>query len=124
MIETMVITIAILLLVTAWITRQVRGRSVKAGWVVPLYGSLACFVLAGGVGVYYVNALRTYDRCVATAERSVGGRAQTLLMYDVIDKATGTNKYTSEPIVPGQPSLRGALPQNLPILKVSDCTHP
>lgn len=108
--------IVIPLSVTAWVTVKVRGRAVKAEWVAPLWGVGGTAVLAAGVLLWYAVELRTYDQCVDLATRTRGARVQNELLYDTIDDATGTTKYTAQ--------LRVNLDVNLPILNPADCTHP
>lgn len=124
MIATTLVLVGIFLLLTTWITIRVRGRTVKAVWVVPLWGGGACLVLLSVAGVYYVNATRTYDKCVDTAERSIGSREQTLQFYDTIDVLAKSQHFTSDPILPDKPSLRMALDINLPVLNPKNCEAP
>lgn len=124
MIATTLVLLGVFILMTGWVTFRVRGRIVKAVWVAPLWGGGACLVLLSVAGVYYVNATRVYDRCVDTADRSVGSRRQSIQFYDTIDLATGTRHYTFDPIIAGEPSLREALDMNLPVLDATACTRP
>lgn len=124
MIATTLVLMGILVILTGWVTHRVRHREIKAVWVAPLWGGGACLVLASVAGVYYVNQVRIYDRCVATAERSIGGRAQSEQLYDTVDVVTGTDHYTADVILTGRPSLREAIDVNLPVLDPNDCEKP
>lgn len=124
MIVTTLILVLILIVLTGWVTHHVKDREIKAAWVAPLWGGGAILVIVAFAGVYYVNALRVYDRCVFTAERSIGSRAQTLQLYDTIDIATSSDRFTQEPLIVGQPSLRMSLDENLPVLNPADCDKP
>lgn len=124
MIVTMMMVAGVILLLTAWVTIRRGHREVKVAWVAPLWGAGSCIVLVGGGLAYYFNARLIYERCVTTAERSHGGREQTNQLYDTIDAATGTTKFTYEVIIPGEPSLRQALDDNLPVLDPNDCPKP
>lgn len=121
MIATTVTAVVIILLLTGWVTVRVKGRQVKAAWVAPLWGGGACLVIAAGATIYWVNATRVYDRCITTAERSIGSREQSDQLYDTIDRATGTEHWTHDPILDGRPSLRTAIDLNLPVLDPADC---
>lgn len=103
---------------------RTRDRTVRMIWVVPLWIGAACAVVLGGASAYYVSGLRDYDACTARVDRAAGSRAQTIALYDRIDQATGTTKWTSDPPGPGQLSLRAVLDVNLPPLEAADCVHP
>lgn len=118
------VLILIILVMTAWWTRRVKDMTVRAVWVVPLWGGLAALGFTGIAGVYYFNELRIYDRCVSMAERSIGGRQQSEQLYDTVDVVTGTNEYTSTAVLSGRPSLREAIDINLPVLDPNDCEKP
>lgn len=117
------IVLGVLIVLTAWVTLHVRGRSLSAAWVAPLWGGGACLALIAGASIYYLSASRVYDKCVSDAERSHGSRAQTLYMYDVFDFIAKT-PVTSSEIIPGKPSLRASLDVNLPELSSSKCVKP
>lgn len=123
MITTLVISILITLALTVAGTLRGRGRTMTAAWVAPLYGGLVLVVIL--MGFYFARAAlqRDYDTCVIRAERSAGARSATLRFYDVIDKLTDP-KYTHEPQIPGQPSLRAGLDLDLPVLDPHDCEKP
>jgi len=123
MIKVAVILAVVTVMMTVVVTLAVRGRPMTATWVAPLYGGLVLVVIGMGLYVARSSAQRDYDSCVTRAERSAGARASTLRFYDVIDKLTDP-KYTHEPQIPGQPSLRAGLDIDLPTLDPNDCVKP
>lgn len=124
MLVTAALLVGIVLALTGWVTHRVRGREVNAAWVAPLWGGGVVLAIAAIAWVSYINARLDYDQCVFTADRSADGREQTEQLYDTIDEATGTTRFTSTPILPGQPSLRDSLDINLPVLDRADCPKP
>lgn len=118
------IALAVLIVLTVWMTLHMRGRTLSAASVVPLWGAGACLALLAGAFFYYSAAIRVYDKCVGDANRSIGSRIQTLYFYDVIDVLAKSPHITSDPIFPGRPSLRQSLDINLPALNPSHCVKP
>lgn len=116
MITATIIAVILGLAMTAWITRRVRGRTVKAEWVAPLWGVGGCAVILGGSLLWYAVTLRSYDQCIETATRSRGSHTLFEALFDRIDDATHTDNYTVD--------LRVKLNKELPVIEVSHCRHP
>lgn len=124
MIQTAIILIILTGVLTVWVVIRRGERSVKVKAVAPLYGGMACLLIAAVFGTIWFLGQRDYDACISKVERSKGNHAQTVQFYDTIDVLTGTTKYTSEPVLPGLPSLRDSLDLNLPLLDTASCPRP
>lgn len=121
MIKGAVATVILILVLTGWMQRRHGEAPTKAKYVIPLWGLGGAFVVAAVTVVWWYSATRDFDACTARVERSGGNRTQTEQLMDTIDEATGTDHFTSDPIIPGKPSLRESLDENLPVLSGADC---
>lgn len=121
MVRGAIVTILFIAVLTVGLMKFRGDGVVKARWVIPLWGGGIAFVIAAGTTVWWFGAVRDYDACVERADRSRDGRIQTEQLYDTIDVATDTDRFTSAVLIPGKPSLREALDINLPVLDRDAC---
>ena len=126
----MIIGLAILILVTLITTVLLARRARAEGRMAPLWSivtingiGVAMTMMVIGFGWYFVKQYQ-YDRCVSTANARIDNRRQHIALYDVIDAATHSTKFTSLALIPGQPSLRDGLDKNLPPLDPGECSKP
>jgi hypothetical protein len=126
----MAVGLIILILATVVITIHLAQKARQEGRVAPLWSVVAIngvgvilTMIVVGSGWYFVKQYQ-YDRCVATAEARTSNRLQHVALYDVIDAATHSTRFTGEAIIPGTPSLREGLDENLPPLNPRDCAKP
>lgn len=117
MIQATVVAVVIGLILTAWVTVRVKGKTVKAEWVAPLWGVGGCAVLMAGTLIWYAANLRIYDQCIDAAISTTGARQSFENLYDAVSDLGHEGAQFAE-------TLRIKLDRDLPRADITRCQHP
>lgn len=116
MTTTLILTLLVILGVTAVLAWHLRNWTVKAPAVIVIYGVVFALLIAGG-GLYTrLTAQRVYDQCIYSVTRSDGNRAYQLFLISIIDRELPSSGLGDE--------LRVALDDQLPQRSVDECAVP